>query len=139
METIPLDECKDRELYRIHSRNLAFGVFNITTKGFVGIREKFGDYYLCTEYHYETGAPYGTAYPKEKLGLMPEGMSIEACLGTVDEKTGRSVDFDKPISEGGRGWYFIDTDEASDAILPVSVQNDELFNLLKEKEEQYKL
>ena len=47
--------------------------------------------------------------------------------------------FDKPVSQGGKGWYYIDTDEASDEIRPVSVPNDELFNWLKEKEEQYKL
>jgi hypothetical protein len=139
MERILLDECKDRVLYRIDSRNLAFGVFDINTKGFVGIREKFGDYFLFTEYHYDTGAPFGTVHPKEELEPMPEGMILEERLGTVDKKTRRSVAFDKPVNQGGKGWYYIDTDEASEEIYPVSVSNNELFNWLKEKEEQYKL
>lgn len=139
MERIPLDECKDRTLYRIHSRNMDLGIFNKTTKRFVGIREKFGDYFLFAEDHYDTGAPFGTVHPKKELEPMPEGMNIEERLGAIDEKTGRTVDFDKPISEGGRGWYFVDTDEASEEIRPVSVQNDELFNWIKEKEEKYKL
>lgn len=138
MERILLDECKNRILYRIHSRNLVLGVFNISTKGFVGIREKFGHYFLFEEYHYDTGAPFGTVHPKEELELMPEDMILEKCLGTVDKKTGRSVAFDKPVSQGGRGWYYIDTDNASDEIDPVTIPNNELFNWLKEKEKQYK-
>jgi len=139
MEGIPLDKCKDRVLYRIHSRNLAFGVFDITKEGFVGIREKFRDYFLFTEYHHDTGPPYGTVNPKEELEPMPKGMSLEESLRTIDKKTGRPVAFDKPVIHGGRGWYYTDTDEASGDIHPVSVSNDELFDWLKEKEKQYSL
>ena len=63
-EYIPLEECKHGFGYRIHSRNLSYGVFNEKTKGFVGVREKFGCEYLFTEYHYDTGAPFGTVTPK---------------------------------------------------------------------------
>jgi hypothetical protein len=64
---IPLEECKDGYLYRISSRNLAFGVYRAEAKGFVGIREKFGNEYLFTEFHYDTGAPFGTVFPKKEL------------------------------------------------------------------------
>jgi predicted RNase H-like HicB family nuclease len=69
--TIPLSECKHGYLYRISSRNLAFGVFDSTKQGFVGIREKFGHRYLFTEFHYDTGAPFGTVRPKELLEICP--------------------------------------------------------------------
>lgn len=65
---IPLNECIHGHVYRIHSRNLDYGVFKSNIGGFTGIREKFGDHYLFTEYHYDTGAPYGTVHPLEDLG-----------------------------------------------------------------------
>jgi hypothetical protein len=71
MQTIPLTECKHGYLYRISSRNLAFGVFNENSQGFVGIREKFGNRYLFTEFHWDTGAPFGTVHPKELLEECP--------------------------------------------------------------------
>jgi hypothetical protein len=136
MEGIPLSDCKDRFLYRIHSRNLSLGVFNVNNAGFIGIREKFGHFYLFTEYHYDTGA---TVRPEKELEPVPEGMSLEERLGTIDEKTGQPVDFDKPVSEGGRGWYYLDTNKSSSEIRPVSVPNTALFKWLKEKEGHYKL
>ena len=69
--TIPLTECKHGYLYRINSRNLRFGVFNENSKGFVGIREKFHNRYLFIEFHWDTGAPFGTVHPKELLEECP--------------------------------------------------------------------
>lgn len=68
MNYIPLDQCQSRDFYTLHSRNLSFGVFNADTQGFIGIREKFGERYLFTEYHHDTGPPYGTARPLECEG-----------------------------------------------------------------------
>jgi len=68
---IPLEECKDGFLYKISSRNLTFGVYRAEVKGFVGIREKFGNEFLFTEFHYDTGAPFGTVFPKEGLEQCP--------------------------------------------------------------------
>lgn len=138
MENLPLDECKDRFFYRIHSRNLDFGVFKMADKGFVGIREKFGLHYLFTEYHFDIGPPHGTVKPYEELEQLPDDMSLEETLGTIDLGTKRPVAFDKPVKEGGRGWYFTDTNESSQEIIPASVENKKLFNWLKEKEKQYK-
>lgn len=83
MDHIDLADCKHRYLYRLKSRNLLFGVFNESTNGFVGIREKFGDRYLFQEYHWDTGPPFGTVHPVEELGFCPyddlsEGYSREA-------------------------------------------------------------
>ena len=68
---IPLSECKHGGLYRIHSRNLRLGVFKEGVKGFVGIREKFSHLYLFTEFHWDTGPPFGTVNPKEFLEDCP--------------------------------------------------------------------
>mgnify|MGYP001597372953 CR=1 FL=1 len=134
MEHIPIQECKDRMLYRIVSRNLTFGIFKTATNGFMGIREKFGRYFLFTEFHYDTGAPFGTAHPQQELEPMPQDMALEEILGIVDNKTGRPVAFDKPVKEGGKGWYYLDTDTASTEISPVSIPNEQLFDWLKRKE-----
>lgn len=71
MNYIPLDDCVDGMLYRLSSRNLTVGVFHKETKGFIGIREKFGDLYLFTEFHWDTGPPFGTVLPKEAIGPCP--------------------------------------------------------------------
>lgn len=137
MECIPLSECKHRFLYRIFSRNLAFGVFDENNSGFVGIREKFGRFYLFTEHHRDTGAPYGTVSPLEELEPLPENIRIEESLGVIDVHTRRPVEFDKPVAKGGKGWFFADTGESSRKIAPLSVSNADLFNWLREKEEQH--
>lgn len=71
MDSVPLVDCKHGTLYRLSSRNLSHGVFNEQTKGFVGIREKFGSTFLFTEYHWDTGPPHGTASPLKDLGPCP--------------------------------------------------------------------
>lgn len=68
---IPIDQCVNRGVYRIHSRNLSVGVYCPESQGFVGIREKFGTRYLFTEYHYDTGASFGTVFPKEQIDYLP--------------------------------------------------------------------
>lgn len=69
--TIPLSECKHGYLYKIDSRNLNTGIFNSENNGFIGIRTKFGREYLFTEFHYDTGAPFGTVKPLEEIGRSP--------------------------------------------------------------------
>ena len=135
MEYLPLAECKDRFLYRLNSRNLSLGVFNAKLQGFVGIRYKF-DEYLDTEYHWDTGAPHGTAYPLEELRELPDEIELKENTPTEDSKTGRLVAFDKPVKDGGKGWYFLDTGESSQDIRPTSRTYQPLFDWLKEQEKQ---
>lgn len=89
-DSIELDQCVHGGLYRIFSRNLSLGVFNEGSKGFIGVREKFGDRYLFTEYHFDTGAPHGTVFPKELLEMIPDSMEIsernEALKRWLEEK-----------------------------------------------------
>jgi hypothetical protein len=69
---LPLEECKDGYLYRIKSRNLISGIYRAKTNGFVGVREKFGHEYLFEEYHWDTGAPFGTVKPIEEIEKAPD-------------------------------------------------------------------
>lgn len=71
MSYIPVEECEHGYLYRIHSRNLRVGIYNKKVKGFIGIREKFDDKFLFTEYHADSGGQFGTVRPKEKLCKCP--------------------------------------------------------------------
>ena len=91
IEYIPLDQCVDRAVYRIRSNNLGVGVFSEKTKGFIGIRTKFGNKYLFTEYHYDTGAPFGTVCPVEQLGVLPD--NIENRELAADKNNQSLVDF----------------------------------------------
>jgi len=75
---IPMKECEHGYLYRIASRNLSFGVYDESVQGFIGIRYKFGDRYLFTEYHWDTGEPFGTVCPINK---------IEPCPHELDENS----------------------------------------------------
>jgi hypothetical protein len=131
MNVIPLSECKQGVVYRLLSRNLVSGVFDGKT-GFIGIREKFGVRFLSTEYHWDTGPPYGTARPLGAIGEIDPSIPLEECLGSVDSNTGRPVAFDRPIENGGRGWYFLDTGEGSEEIGPVSVNNKALYELMED-------
>lgn len=101
-------------VYRLQCRNLTFGAYD--GKQFVGIREKFGRLYLDSEDHWDTGAPYGTAYPLEDMGPLPEGMSPEESLGDVCLKTGRPIVWDAeryhPLRPENKGnWVYVDTRE----------------------------
>lgn len=72
---IPLDECVDRGVYEIRSRNLAVGVFRKATGGFIGIREKFGSRYLFEEYHWESPA-FATVRPVRLIEMLPDGIEV---------------------------------------------------------------
>ena len=67
----------DGAVYQIHSRNLVVGIWQEARKSFLGIREKFGHHFLFAEYHYDIGAPLGTAREVRRLNIsVPDGMEI---------------------------------------------------------------
>ncbi|MBA3679110.1 hypothetical protein H0W80_02880 [Candidatus Saccharibacteria bacterium] len=68
---IPVSVCQHGYLYRIIAHNFQFGVYIALEEGFVGVREKFGNTDLQIEYHYESGAPFGTALPFSRLERCP--------------------------------------------------------------------
>jgi hypothetical protein len=69
---IPLEKCEDGYLYIISARNARLGVFHEQEKGFVISRFKFSINSLFVEYHWDTGEPYGTVQPIEKIEKVPE-------------------------------------------------------------------
>ena len=134
---VPLAKCEVRHVYRLKSRNLKIGVYD-GERGLIGVRYKFDREFLFTEYHYDAGAPYGTVHPIEDIGVLPEDISCVESGPTIDAKTRRLVGFDRSSgtnSIGFRGWYFLDTNEASTEINPHSVENENLFKYLKGLEE----
>lgn len=136
---INLTQCKKRRVYKLISRNLSFGVFDGKTR-FIGIRTKFGRRFLDTEDHWDTGPPFGTARPEEDTGIVvPEEIILHVCENEgipVDKITGRDVSFDKPVYEGGKGWFFKDTGESNDNISPIAFQNRKLFEFLEKIENE---
>lgn len=79
IQYLELSECKPRGLYRIMCRNFRLGVFNGAEgdrAGFIGIRNKFETDYLFTEYHYDTGAPFGTVFPMKYICDLPEEIEM---------------------------------------------------------------
>lgn len=139
MEYIPLAQCKDHYTYIIRSRNLIVGVFRESTGGFMGIREKFGSEYLFEEFHYDTGAPFGTVRPVRVLEQCPIA-DVNATLGTVcgpgaDETggCGRVLEFIRDNPSDVRGvWRHVDDKSVRcEHAYACSVPNDALFEYLK--------
>lgn len=136
---IGLTQCKKRRIYKLISRNLSFGVFDGDTI-FIGIRTKFGRRFLDTENHWDIGPPFGTVRPEEDTGIViPKEIILHVYENEgifVDKITGRDVSFDKPVFEGGKGWFFKDTGESNENISPIVFQNIKLFEFLEKIEKE---
>ena len=127
-DVIPIESLTVGRVYRLQARNLIYGVWN--GKDFLGIREKFGRRFLdgCE-------VPYATAFPLEDTGIdVPPQIPLKEYLGSYDERTGRETAFDIPVSQGGKGWYFVDTGEASTEIRSVARGNPALYEFMDKVE-----
>jgi len=127
---IPLKDCRHGWTYRISSRNLAFGVFNSKTLGFVGIREKFGDLFLFEEYHQEAKA-YNTVTPLEAIEECPI-QDLRCHLEDRCRECNVETDFvmEKPEGRVGRWIHRGPTSCPGDA-RPHALQNEPLFRYLE--------
>jgi len=133
-DRIALADCKHGFAYKITSRNLTIGVFNADTRGFVGIREKFGSEYLFTEFHFDTGAPHGTASPFLEIEKCPIE-DLRAAFETVCSVCRQHVAFVRNVPEDGYGeWLHNGT--RCDNGSPYAPQNDALFGYLKNVHER---
>jgi hypothetical protein len=143
VNNIRLVDCEKGWLYRINSRNLSLGVFD-GKGGFIGIREKLGARYLFTEYHEDTGPPYGTVTVLEKLRPFPETIPCEECLTHplgASWATDPATERDRPVvrrdlREGenphGKRQGFVDEwadtkERIPDVLYPYYKQNVDLF------------
>lgn len=136
MDRIKLEDLVARRVYKLHCRNLKFGVYD--GKGtFSGIREKWGSRYLCMEYHWDDG-DHGTVSGMLDTGIdLPEGVDPSARdRGSVDDVTGRDVDFVE--INGNFVWAFSDTGRTDPRIRPVSKGNMALKEFMEMIEEQAK-
>lgn len=131
---LPLIDCKLNYIYTLNSRNLDFGVFTIKNT-FIGIRNKFDSSFLDEELHYDRG---GTALPLIEICKLPEDIPNKIDLGSYDIVTKLDVSFDRPLSDGGKGWFFIKDGISSKDIRPARKSNNSLFEFLKNlKENKY--
>lgn len=143
-DCVPLKDCVHGRLYKLHCRNLLYGVFNEKNNGFIGIREKFGSEYLFTEYHHETGAPFGTVFGviDTEIDLQIRGgYEVKENMPSACCKTGRPVEFrrDEPDNpKNGKGkWFFTGTDDQIDEdAYSVLYMYQPLFDWLKAKEKE---
>jgi len=94
-ETLRMEDLVKGHIYRLRSRNLACGVYD-GASGFIGIRLKFDERYLFTEYYDDGVSPFGTARPKEDLGALPDDVEpVESypgedkMMGSVKIRTAR--------------------------------------------------
>lgn len=128
---IDWDKCIIRTIYKLNSRNLSIGVYDGINR-FIGIRTKFNNRFLDSENHYDAHEQfgYGTACPIAIIGILPENINLQEYNGSIDQITKRMVEFDKPIDDGGRGWYYLDTGEGDVNIRSMRIFNKELFDYL---------
>lgn len=68
---LKMDELKNGFTYLMTARNGFIGVWNAESRGFVFVREKFGREYLFTEFHWDTGPPFGTVHPIQEVEECP--------------------------------------------------------------------
>ena len=149
---LSLDKCKKGFVYKIHSRNLGVGVFD-GSRGFIGIREKFGSRYLFTELHWDASETYGTVKPFEELCELPK--DIEAvendvhAWGSDDWATDPVTKEPRPVlrrdkgdePNHGRRQGFVDEwadtkERLPDDLYPYIRQNLKLFKWIDEYERQ---
>jgi hypothetical protein len=127
---IKRSELRRGDIYRLRARNIRYGVWDGDSQ-FIGIRDKFGLRLDAESLDDPEFAPYNTAVALERVGEVPEGIELSDYLPTVDATTGRRVIFCRPLDQGGRGWVFVDTDEPSVEIRPVTRMNQQLFDVLR--------
>jgi len=123
----------DRQVYLLRSRNLYVGVWNAKTEGFIGIREKFNDKYLFTEYEYTLQR--GTAHAVSVVDglIVPDDIPMKEMLGLICTKhDGRFVVRTSPIPGPPEYAHMDDNTPCNDADNRVFWKsNDALFQVLK--------
>lgn len=121
---LKIQECKHGYLYELHSRNLTYGVYNSENSGFIGIRTKFKSRYLFTEYHWDTGSPFGTVKPSKEIEPCQQKIIIADNLGSECLNCFELVDFNQD-----RKWFHLKYNNC-DTIRPCTRRNKDLFEYL---------
>lgn len=135
MNYIEKDQLQPRRAYRLKSRNLLVGVWDPESDGFIGVRQKFGDKYLFTEYFY--GETWGTAHAVEALDFsLAPGVVLDENIGSFCQKCDEPV-YGKPGVRDGRevqcigNFHVTESDcEAEGTYCAYMKRNKDLFDLL---------
>lgn len=80
---LPISSLSDGCIYLVHARNSHLGIWDAAANCFVILREKFGQVSLAVEYHWDTGAPFGTAKPFVKISDAIAKEDRQTSLGTA--------------------------------------------------------
>lgn len=126
---LPMEKLEPGRIYWLNSRNLVVGAWNPDTKGFIGVRYKFGHAYLFTEYHYDASATMGTARPLEAAGerQVPEDVLLNELLpgSWCGDDNNVEVRF---LKEERRWEHIADGTTCSE---PTAMSNKALFDILE--------
>lgn len=131
--SVPADDLEPGRAYRLKSRNLFVGFWEPERGGFIGVREKFGDRFLFTEYLYKELS--GTALPIEALDLWAGEVPLTEYLGifcqTCDEPVEQvwNENGDRRICVGNRHVVYSDC-PAEGTYCAYIKMNEALFDLL---------
>ncbi len=135
MNRIPMEECEDRRLYRIHSHNLLFGVYNAKAKGFYGIREKGVVVYVFQEYHRDLDVGHATVSPIEALDeYLPQNIPLKNSLSVASYKALEDGTQEVVLEDG----QVFNVPGSWDLNRPLLLENMLLKNWLLERENKYK-
>jgi hypothetical protein len=99
---LKLEELEIGGIYALHSRNLPFGVWN--GDGFVGIRNKFGRFYLFQEFHADNGGIYGTVFPMERMAVIKDYDDLREGHWTEDHEWDGNIVLFNILFELEQGW-----------------------------------
>ena len=92
METkwIKKEDMQDFCMYKVDARNFSVGIW---FEGKMhGLREKYGDMFIDTEFHYDDGPPYGTCKPLVKLSSsLDKGYRLHASMFDRSNWRGQSA------------------------------------------------
>jgi hypothetical protein len=134
-ETISMHDCVTRGVYQVTSRNLSVAVYD-GSQGFIGIREKFGNRYLFTEYHWDSGAPFGTVRPHHLIATLPDQIALREHEKPVCSSCKAEMTFDRDSTGLHGTWFHADSGTAKclDGI-PTSHVYQPLFAYLTDIEE----
>jgi hypothetical protein len=126
-----MEELIKGRIYKLECRNLLCGVWN-GVNAFIGIRHKWGDEFLDTEYHWDFDDHYGTVENAEDTNHdIPKDFVLDTDLGIKDNITGEWIERKWDENNKFVGWYYIEDNEIATNVRPVGIPNKELFNYLK--------
>lgn len=129
--SINLSDLEVRGIYRLRARNLTMGVW--TGQSWIGIREKFGDFYLDQSEVPGDDRVIGSARATEKIGELPDEVETRARMPTVCDACGHPVEFvpDRPDQRVPGKWVHKTYVNFCEKARPIGRQYQPLYDFLE--------